>query len=148
MRVIMRSTAPRYPRGRLARARARARSEAERSGRSLGSRALAREEARGSVNVRGAASETSGRRKSRRAAGGKEKDEVARCRQRTGRGRGRGEGGKGSSYTPYDGVGMRESALGRLRLEWRVWYVTMPRARDRRRRSKRWARAGKRAERG
>lgn len=42
---------------------------------------------------------------------------------------------------------MRESALGRLRLEWRVWYVTMPRARARRRRSKRWARAGERAER-
>lgn len=28
-------------------------------------------------------------------------------------------------YTPYDGVGMRESAFGRLWLEWRVWYVTM-----------------------
>lgn len=54
----------------------------------------------------------------------KEEDEVARHRQRTGEAQ--GEGGEGgSSYTPYDGVGMRESALGRLRLEWRVWYVTM-----------------------
>lgn len=50
----------------------------------------------------------------------KEEDEVARRRQHTGAGEGVARG-----YTPYDGVGMRESALGRLRLEWRVWYVTM-----------------------
>lgn len=60
----------------------------------------------------------------------KEEDEVARHRQRTGGGTGNrareARGGRvARGYTPYDGVGMRESALGRLRLEWRVWYVTM-----------------------
>lgn len=64
MRVIMRSTAPRYPRGRLARAR----SEAERSGRSLGSRALAREEARGSVK-RTRSGERDKRQKEKQASG-------------------------------------------------------------------------------
>lgn len=108
MRVIMRSTAHRYPRGRLARA--------ERSGRSLG----AREEERRKVKRSGKGSET--RQKEKQENGReKEEDEVARRRQRTDEEEGKG----GSSYTPYDGVGMRESALGRLWLEWRVWYVTM-----------------------
>lgn len=57
----------------------------------------------------------------------KEEDEVARRRQRNQRKGEEREGREGgsNSYTPYDGVGMQESAFGRLRLEWRVWYVTM-----------------------
>lgn len=86
-----------------------------------------REKARGMTKRGQGESET--RQKEKQESGReKEEDEVARRRQRNrreGRGERRARGGGGNSYTPYDGVGMRESALGRLRLEWRVWYVTM-----------------------
>lgn len=115
MRVIMRSTAHRYPRGRLARAE-RSGAERKEPGRTRGGGG----ERENETWQRARRSER--RQKEKQESGReKEEDEVARRRQRTGEGEGKG----GSSYTPYDGVGMRESALGRLRLEWRVWYVTM-----------------------
>lgn len=122
MRVIMRSTAHRYPRGRFARAERRG---AEWSGREAWS---AREGERGRARRGRVVSET-GQKEKQESGREKEEDEVARRRQRTREGQGggarKGRGGVARGYTPYDGVGMRESALGRLRLEWRVWYVTM-----------------------
>lgn len=88
--IIMRSTAHRIlAEGSLSRARGRSRGDGKR-----------RREGRGAAAREGA----------RKAGRGKRKSGRRRMRSQAGSW---GGGGVARGYTPYDGVGMRESALGR-----------------------------------
>jgi len=89
----------------------------------------------------------SGTREKEKQKNGREKeDEVARRELGNG-GRMKGQGERerievARGYTPYDGVGMRESAPRSARIEWRVWYVTVRRALEGERR-KGWVARGR-----